>query len=115
MADFPSIRESDWTLFKQSKYKRQVKTPMESGKVQSRVIHTSSKRLFTIGWEWLTATDYNTLETFWDANLGGSFNWTHIWTDVIYVVRFSDDVFPEVETLGDGYMLGPKELHLEEI
>ena len=114
MADFPSIRESDWSLFKQSKYKRQAKTPMESGKAQSRIVHTSSRWLFTIGWEWLTIADYNTLRTFWDTNLGGSFNWTHIWTDTIHIVRFSDDVFPEVETMSADYILGPKELQLEE-
>jgi len=114
MADFPSIRESDWSLFKQSKSKKQVKTNMESGKVQSRPVHTSSKWLFTIGWEWLTIADYNTLVTFFEANIGGAFNWTHIWTDAIHVVRFSNDILPEVETLSTSYILGPKELRLEE-
>jgi len=115
MADFPSIRESDWLLFKQFKYKRQEKTPMESGKVQSRAVHTLSKWYFTIGWEWLTSADYDTLVTFFDDNIGGSFNWTHIHTDTVHVVRFSEDVFPEVEFLGADYALGPKALKLEEI
>ena len=114
MADFPSIRQSDWSLFKQSKYRRQEKTTMEDGSVQSRPVHTSSRWLFTIGWEWLTVVDYNTLVTFFDDNIGGTFNWTHIWTSVVYVVRFSDDILPEVETLGSGYILGPKELRLEQ-
>ena len=114
MADFPSIRESDWSLFKQSKYRKQEKTPKESGRVQSRPAHTSSRWLFTIGWEWLTIADYNTLVTFFDNNIGGTFNWTHIWTDVVHVVRFSDDILPEVETLGSEFILGPKGLNLEE-
>lgn len=115
MADFPDIRESDWLLFKQARYKKQLRTSMESGKVQSRPSHTSSKWLFTIGWEWLTIADYNTLVTFFDTYIGSSFNWTHIHTDVVHVVRFSEDVFPEVEFLGANFALGPKELKLEEV
>ena len=114
MADFPSIRESDWKLFKQSTYKKQERTTMESGKVQSRPVHTTSKELFTIGWEWLVIADYNTLRTFFIENIGGTFNWTHIHTDVIWTVRFTEDVFPEVTFLGADFALGPKELRLEE-
>jgi len=114
MPDFPSIRTSDWKLFKQFKVKRQEKTPMASGKVQSRAVHTASKWYFTIGWEWLTSADYDTLVTFFDTYLGSTFNWTHIHTDTVHIVRFADDVFPEVEFLGPDYALGPKELKLEE-
>jgi hypothetical protein len=114
MADFPSIRTSDWELFKQKKYKRQEITGMESGKVHSRAAHTSSRWIFTTGWNWLTIADYNTLKTFWDTYLGSSFNWTHIWTGSVHVVIFAQDEFPEVETLGSDYVLGPKELILME-
>ena len=53
---------------------------------------------------------------FW-VNVNGykDFNWTHIHTDAVHVVRFSEDVFPEVEFLGADHALGPKELKLEEI
>jgi len=114
MPDFPSIRESDWKLFKQSTYKKQERTPMESGKVQSRPAHTINKELFTIGWEWLVIAEYNTLRTFFLANIGGTFEWTHIHTDVVWTVRFSEDVFPEVTFLGANFALGPNELKLEE-
>ena len=114
MAAFPNIRESDWELFKQSTIKKQEKTPMESGKVQSRVAHTLSKKMFTIGWKWLTFADYTLLETFFVENIGTTFPWTHIHTDVSYTVRFADDVFPEVTFLGADFVLGPEALKLEE-
>jgi len=115
MADFPSIRTPDWTQFSQRLYKRQIKTPMENGKVQTRAAHTVEKYVFTIGWKWLTASDYSSLKTHFTENLGSTFNWTHYDTTV-YVVRYGMDEFPDVQPLGTGtdYWLGPEELILEE-
>ena len=114
MADFPStIRDPDWTQFSQKAYRRQLKTTMENGKVQSRPAHTTYKRIFTIGWKWLTTADYNTLLAHWYTNLGDTFNWTHPDTTV-YEVRYADDTFPEVKQLDGNYWLGPEELILEE-
>lgn len=113
MADFPDIREPDWTQFRQKKYKKQVRTEMASGKVQSRPAHTAIKYIFTIGWKWLTTTDYGLLETHFEENIGDTFNWTHPDTTV-YIVRYASDEFPEVSQLDGNYWLGPEELILEE-
>lgn len=116
MGDFPDIRAPDWTQFSQKKYKRQIRTNMESGKVHSRPAHTAIKYIFKTGWKWLTNADYVLLETHFEENIGNTFNWTHQDTTV-YVVRYVNDEFPEVEPLGDGnpdYWLGPEELMLEE-
>ena len=113
MADFPDIRDPDWLLYSQRKYKRQLKSPMESGRVLSRPVHTAIKYIFTIGWKWLTVADYVLLETHLEENIGSTFNWTH--SDLtVYVVRYANDVFPEVKQLDGDYWLGPEELILEE-
>jgi len=105
MTDFPSIRTSDWTLFKERPMKKQLRTPFEAGYVQSRAKHTVAKMEFIIGWEWMTRAQYDTLETFFESNQGGSFNFTHPITGSVYVVRFSEeDGFPEVEPMGTDYV-----------
>lgn len=115
MADFPTtIRKSDWDLFSQVRVKKQVRTRMESGVVQSRALYTASKWLFKIGWKYLTTSEYDTLVTFFDANLGGSFNFTHPITDVVYVVRFTQDNLPESPPIGEDYW-SLSGLELEEV
>lgn len=115
MADFPTIRAPDWTNFAEKKYKRQLKSPMESGRVLSRSAHTAIKYIFTIGWVWLTNADKILLTTHFEENLGSTFNWTHF-DLTVYVVRYGNDVFPEMKPLGNvvDYWLGPEELILEE-
>ena len=101
MADFPSIRTSDWQLFKEKTMKRQIRTKFEAGYVQSSAGSTVAKKSFSIGWEWLTRADFAALVTFFETNQGGSFNFTHPITETVYIVRFAEeDGFPETTSLG---------------
>ena len=113
MADFPSIRTSDWTLFKEVRKRAQVKSPFESGAVQSRPRHTSSRWAFEIGWNWITDDDYALLVTHFDENQGGAFNWTHILTGATHSVRYVEDALPEAVPIGTDYF-SLKGLRLEE-
>jgi len=104
MSDFPSsIRKSDWKLFKQKRHKGQIRTLFEGGAVQSRARHTAGRWIFTIGWEYMTTAEHNALVSHFDDNLGGMFNWTHIITNAVHVVRYVDDELPEAIPIGDDY------------
>ena len=114
MPDFPSsIRASDWKLFDQVRKKGQIRTPYEGGAVQSRPRWTAARWIFTIGWAHLTAGQYDTLITFFDENLGGTFNWTHIITGNVHVVSFADEELPEAVPIGNDYW-SIKGINLEE-
>lgn len=104
MADFPSIRTSDWELFKERPRKRQVRTTFEAGYIHSRAAATLTKKIFSIGWKWLLRTEYNTLVTFFSANQGGTFNFTHPITSVVYVVGFAEDELPDIDSIGTDYI-----------
>ena len=101
MADWPSIRTSDWQLFKEKPKKRQIRTPFEAGYVHSRSAATQSKKEFSISWAWLLRTDYDILVTFFNTYQGATFNFTHPITDTVYVVGFMDDELPEAEAISD--------------
>ena len=104
MADWPSIRKSDWLLFKEKQKKRQIRTPFEAGYVHSRAGVTQMKREFSIGWNWLLRTDYVLLVTFFNSYQGSTFNFTHIISSTVYVVGFMDDELPEAEPMGTLYV-----------
>ena len=89
MATWPSI--STASKLSEKNKKKQIKTEFEGGYVQSRAHWTREKRIFSMQWDTMTTTDKATLETFFEANLGGSFTWTHPGTSVAYTVRFKDD------------------------
>ena len=103
MDDFPSIALPDWELFSQTKRKGQIKTNFESGVVQTRARHTSSKWIFTLGWLGLSPSDYSDLVDFFDSHIGDTFHYTHPTTLVTYTVRFADDVLPEASSVGWNY------------
>ena len=95
MVDFPtSLPVPSKQFFSQRLIQKQLKTKMESGAVQSRPQHTSSRWEFTIGWQIVTQTQYAALCTFFTGNIGGTFNWTHPITTTVYVVRFAKGELP---------------------
>lgn len=100
MADFPSIRTSDWNQFSETIRRGQLKTKFESGHVHSRARETRARWQFQIGWNWMTRADYDALALFFEENIGGKFNWTHIVSSTVYEVRFTDDVLPEAVPIG---------------
>ena len=70
-----------------------IRTPFESGKMQTRARFTAKKAEFIISWVSLSNSDYELLKTFFNVTVKGggeSFNWTHPDTTV-YECRFTDD------------------------
>jgi len=86
---WPSIE--DPSSLKEAPQKRQIKSDFAGGYVQSRPKWTRTRKLFTLGWEAMSDADKETLETFFDNNLGGTFSWTHPISETTYTVRFVND------------------------
>jgi hypothetical protein len=95
MSDFPAIQTPPGERFSQRRYRAQVRTPFEGGAVQSRPQHTRSRYVFSLGWERLPTADLALLEAHFDANQGGTFNYTHPVTAAVHVVRYQGDELPE--------------------
>lgn len=89
MATFPSIDEPSG--LDEEYVKAQVRTEFEDGTVKSRPRHSRSRYKWTLSWEALPTADKATLETFFDANQGDTFTWTHPLTSTSYTARFSAD------------------------
>ncbi|MEW6265302.1 MAG: hypothetical protein AB1641_19665 [Thermodesulfobacteriota bacterium] len=89
MAAFPDILAPD--DISEELYLPQVRTDFEGNYVQSRPAVSRARRRFTLKWNALENADYDSLETFFLANQGISFTWTHNVSDVVYTVRFSGD------------------------
>ena len=87
-------------MFRQYPQKGQVKTEFENGAVQSRARATSTRWVFVLGWRALGQTDYATLCTFFDSNLGTTFAWVHPITSVSYTVRFTEGRLPDAVPSG---------------
>lgn len=73
------------------KKKAQIRSDFEAGYVQSRAQWTRSRKIFELSWANMTNSDKETLETYFDNNLGSTFSWTHPYTDTTYTVRFAED------------------------
>ncbi len=90
MAAWPSIQDPSYP-FNESIQKRQVRSQFESGHVLSRSAATVSKRKFELSWKAMPEADYQTLKTFFEANIGLTFTWTHPATAEVITARFSED------------------------
>jgi len=101
MTDWPSsLPDTSREHFLQRPVKAQIKTQFESGAVQSRPKHTSTRWVFTLGWKKLTTTQYATLHAFFTSYIGSTFNFTHPETSTVYVVRFAEGELPDASPLG---------------
>jgi len=101
MADWPNIANPSG--LKEYKGKGQLKSEFDAGYVQSRPKFTRSRKHFELSWNVMTDADKETLETFFDNNLGDTFTWDHPLadsSDSSYTVRFVED------ELQAGYILG---------
>ena len=91
MASWPSIPNPSYGL-EAEVYLPQVKTEFEGNYVQSRPKTTRSRLRFpNLGWAAMTEANYQTLETFFLANQGGSFDGTSAFTGSSADFRFSGD------------------------
>ncbi len=90
MADYPTIQVANG--LQQKTVKAQYKGQSAAGYMMTRAKATLSKKEFTVKYNKLTTTERDTLQTFFDANLGLEFNWTHPETGgATYAVIFMDD------------------------
>jgi len=102
MAAWPTIAEPIYPIKEKTMFPA-IRTEKEGPYMQSRPKWTSGKKVFTLQWDdkvSLPETDYQTLETFFLANQGASFTWTHPVTSVVYTCMFLQDEL-------DGDMLVP--------
>jgi len=97
MATYPTLSMNPATL-EEGSYKRQIKTEFETGQVHSRPGATRARGKWTLSYSNLPDLDYQSLKTFFEANIGDTFTWTHPTTAVSKTVRFSEDTFTGKQT-----------------
>jgi len=90
MSDWPDISTPDWGI-EEEEYLRQIRTSFEGNYVQSRPASTRSRGKWPLFWKVMPESEYQTLRTFFLANQGGMFSWTHPVSGTSYTCRFSDD------------------------
>ena len=109
---FPITDNPSRKHFSQTPYKAQLQTRYEAGVVQSRPKHTSSRMVFTTGFDALTETKLQSLYAHFNTNVGITFNWTHSITSTVYVVRYTQNSLPLAKYVGqvdgeDAWSIGP--------
>lgn len=82
----PSIPLEEETI------KAQLRTEFEAGYVHSRARDTRARTRWNLKWKSMSETDYQTLKSFFESNVGGSFTWTHPVSSASYTVRFTTEV-----------------------
>ncbi len=90
MADWPAISAPDWGTDGEC-FKPQIRTPFEGNYVQSRPAVTRAVGKWTLRWPLLPEAEYQTLETFFKAQQGNTFNWTEPVTGTVRVIRFTEN------------------------
>ena len=88
MAAFPSIANPSRGLEEET-YLPQIKSEFEANYVQVRKSATRDRSKWNLVWNVLSETDYQTLLTFFKANQGLSFTWTHPVSLATYTCVFS--------------------------
>jgi len=89
MATWPAIMTP--STITERLQKNQIKTDFSAGYVLSRPKWTRSRKTFELSWPTMIDADKQTLQTFFNDNLGDTFTWTHPLTAAVYTVRFGDD------------------------
>ena len=118
MSSFPNISRPDKENCSQKLMKLQELSPFENGVRQSRAVSTVGKHSFTIGWDaggGLPLTEFDSLETHFEANAGGSFPWTHWDGATLYTVRYTQSELPESRLSKCGNYMKVSGLILEEV
>jgi len=90
MADYP-ITSRNPNTFSEKNIKGQYKAETDSNYMITAARGTTSKKEFELGYTSLSDSEKSTLESFFDANLGGSFNYTHPISGAVYSVFFVAD------------------------
>jgi hypothetical protein len=87
---WPTLPPPD-TGIEEEFYKPQRKIEFEANYVQTAPRATRGRRRFPLGWELMTEAEYQALETFFNANQGGSFTFTHPLRSTTHACVFSAD------------------------
>ena len=100
MANFPSI--SAPASLSESVKKGIVRSAFENGQVLTRAKHTAARSTFEIAWPMISESEYQTLKTFFEGNIGTSFTWTHPVETTSHTCIFSTDTL-ESEYIAPGW------------
>lgn len=87
---WPSIAKPDFPMEEERSFPV-LRSEFESGAVQTRLRFSKKRLIANLSWAAMTEANYGTLETFFDANQGLTFTWTHPVTSVAYTMRFKGD------------------------
>jgi len=96
MRTWPDIEPCEFGM-EEEVYLPQVRTQFEGGYVQSRKRATVDKERFAQKWGYskpetaMPEADFQTLKTFFLANQGSSFDWTHPYVGTSHTCRFTAD------------------------
>ena len=71
-----------------------VNSEFEGNFSQTRRLATRGRRSFSLIFNTITDAEFATLETFFDANVGGSFTWTNQRDAKVYTVKFANSSLP---------------------
>lgn len=92
MADWPDIANP--SALTERKKKEQDRSDFEAGYVYTRAKWTRSRKIFELTWGAMKDPDKQTLEDFFDNNLGGTFTWEHPLSGEVHTVMFAEDELP---------------------
>ena len=87
--NFPTIPNPEYP-FKVEHEDNSITSKFEDGTVQSRLKFTKSRKTWTLKWNGMSQTNYNTLENFIvnsAKHAANVFNWTNPINDTVYQVR----------------------------
>ena len=108
---WPNIQAPDYGL-EDEVYFPQIKMEFEANYTQSRPKAVRSTGRWSLKWANMPEADYQLLKTFFLANQGYSFSWTHPVTSASYTVRFGMDSLKSTITINDYRQV---EVSLEEL
>jgi hypothetical protein len=91
MTAWPSTLPQPSQGLEEEYYKPQAKTEKEANYTQSRPTVTRGRRKFPLSWAFMTETEYQILETFFDTYQGTMFTFTHPIKSTTHNCVFSAD------------------------
>jgi len=83
-----------------SKTRALLKSESEGAYVKVRPLATKAINRFKLNYKSITKTEFATLETFFDANIGKTFSFTHPDTAVVYTCTFDQEELKKTHTDG---------------
>lgn len=91
MEDWPATLPPPDEGLEEEYYKPQTKTEFEANYIQVYPRASRGRGRWPLGWGYMDETDYQTLETFFDANQGCMFTWIHPIKATTHTCVFSSD------------------------